>query len=283
MSAAGKSRAKVTADSRDRRGLAILSHRSPSAPRNSLDSATAEFLPCRVEEILKLATPRLPQLLAVLPINAPVSRLYIKVFMDWLTDMLGGFSYGFISSIAVTIFGSLATIASHLLTRTPRPNSQKPRAPANAPRATRGGFENSHPAHSELLLRRTDSAYTPLRRPPDPSCRSPSTRAAPQFRRLLLRDLAGVANSCFFGATRLTKRAQPSAPRPSSFSPSLSSLPPSPPPLPPLFRPTLTAGSDPARRRAQVLGSGHPRARPALARKPLSGARALLRNRVYFF
>jgi len=68
-----------------------------------------------MEEILKLATSRLPQLLAVLPINAPVSRLYRKVFIDWLTDMLGGFSYGFISSIAVTIFGSLATIPSHLL------------------------------------------------------------------------------------------------------------------------------------------------------------------------
>jgi len=65
-----------------------------------------------MEEILKLATPHLPQLLAVLPINAPVSRLYRKVLIDWLTDMLGGFSYGFINSIAATIFGSLATIAS---------------------------------------------------------------------------------------------------------------------------------------------------------------------------
>lgn len=56
---------------------------------------------------------RSPQLLAVLPINAPVSRLYKKVLIVWPTDMLGGFSYGFINS-AVTIFGSLATILARL-------------------------------------------------------------------------------------------------------------------------------------------------------------------------
>lgn len=47
--------------------------------------------------------------------KAPVSRLYRKVLIVWLTDMLGGFSYGFINS-AVTILKSFATIALHLFT-----------------------------------------------------------------------------------------------------------------------------------------------------------------------
>jgi hypothetical protein len=87
-----------------------------AAQSHCMRLSTSWILHCsawRVTWSSTLAALRLPQLLAVLPINAPVSRLYRKVLMDWLTDMLGGFSYGFINS-AVTIFGSLATIAPRL-------------------------------------------------------------------------------------------------------------------------------------------------------------------------
>lgn len=170
--------------------------------------------------------------------------------MDWLTDMLGGFSYGFISSITVTIFGSLATIASHLLnkdsawfTKAARTRPAA-RLPVNThefvPREIRNTLHTELPCRTptrrdslsslSLFTRRVNSDYS----------------AIPNNRRFL--RLAGVANSCFFSATRLTKRAQPSAPRPSSFS--FIFL------FPFCFSsrcPSLTAGSDPAGCRTQVL------------------------------